>query len=73
VALGDTTILKVGGLQRKDATQTVEMRPGDVWVMGGTSRLRFHAVSRIVPNTNPGLDMKPGRLSLSIRRSRGES
>ncbi|HLO21874.1 MAG TPA: alpha-ketoglutarate-dependent dioxygenase AlkB, partial [Methyloceanibacter sp.] len=35
VSLGDTGIFRVGGKSRKDATQTIELKSGDVVVLGG--------------------------------------
>jgi alkylated DNA repair protein (DNA oxidative demethylase) len=43
------------------------LRSGDVLVMGGPSRLRFHGVTRIVPGTAPA-GLGPGRFNLTFRQ-----
>ena len=42
------------------------LRSGDVVVMGGPSRLRFHGVTRILPGTAPE-GTGPGRFNLTFR------
>src|SRR5262245_53322791 len=53
VSLGDAVRFVVGGLSRKDPLRPLMLRSGDVLVMGGPSRLRFHGVTRILPGTAP--------------------
>lgn len=67
VSLGDTARFVIGGLARRDPTQAIMLRSGDVLVMGGPSRLRFHGVTRILPGTAPA-DMGPGRFNLTFRQ-----
>jgi alkylated DNA repair protein (DNA oxidative demethylase) len=43
------------------------LHSGDVLVMGGPSRLRFHGVTRILPGTAPH-DTGPGRFNLTFRQ-----
>lgn len=66
VSLGDTGIFRIGGLKRRDPTTAVELRSGDVLVMGGESRLRYHGIDRIQPGT---CDLLPegGRINLTLR------
>jgi alkylated DNA repair protein (DNA oxidative demethylase) len=66
VSLGDTGLFRIGGLKRRDPTQTVELKSGDVLVMGGASRLRYHGIDRIQPGTS---DLLPegGRINLTLR------
>jgi len=45
----------------------IEAGSGDVLVMGGPSRLRFHGVTRILPGTAPA-DTGPGRFNLTFRQ-----
>lgn len=46
----------------------VRLRSGDVMVFGGKSRMVYHGVERIHPNTAPrGLALRPGRLNLTFR------
>jgi DNA alkylation damage repair protein AlkB len=67
VSLGDAARFVIGGLARRDPTQSVVLRSGDVLVMGGPSRLRYHGVTRIVPGTAPA-GTGPGRFNLTFRR-----
>jgi DNA alkylation damage repair protein AlkB len=66
VSLGDAARFVVGGLTRKEPTRPIVLRSGDVVVMGGPSRLRFHGVTRILPGTAPE-GTGPGRFNLTFR------
>jgi DNA oxidative demethylase len=67
ISLGDTAIFRIGGLERKGRTQTLKLASGDVVVLGGPSRLRYHGVDRILTGTS---DLLPqgGRINLTLRR-----
>ena len=67
VSLGDTARFVVGGLTRKEPTQPLMLHSGDVLVMGGLSRLRFHGVTRILPGSAPE-GTGPGRFNLTFRQ-----
>lgn len=67
VSLGDTARFVVGGLSRRDPTQPLLLRSGDVLVMGGPSRLRYHGVTRILSGTAPE-GTGPGRFNLTFRQ-----
>ena len=67
VSIGDTARFVIGGLTRKEPTSAIMLRSGDVVVMGGPSRLRFHGVTRILPGTAPE-GTGPGRFNLTFRR-----
>jgi DNA alkylation damage repair protein AlkB len=67
VSLGDEARFVVGGLSRRDPTFPVMLKSGDVIVMGGPSRLRYHGVTRIRPGTAPK-DTGPGRINLTFRQ-----
>jgi alkylated DNA repair protein (DNA oxidative demethylase) len=66
VSLGDTAIFRIGGLKRRDATQSIELRSGDVLLMGGESRLRYHGIDRVLAGTSDLLE-EGGRLNLTMR------
>jgi DNA alkylation damage repair protein AlkB len=66
VSLGDAARFVVGGLSRKHPMRPVVLRSGDVLVMGGPSRLRFHGVTRIMAGTAPP-GTGPGRFNLTFR------
>jgi DNA alkylation damage repair protein AlkB len=67
VSLGDAARFVIGGLTRREPTRPVVLRSGDVLVMGGPSRLRFHGVTRILPGTAPE-GTGPGRFNLTFRQ-----
>ena len=67
LSLGDTCIFRVGGFARSDRSKSFRLSSGDVLVMGGPSRLRFHGVDRLVFGSSrliPG----GGRINLTLRR-----
>ena len=51
----------------EDPTSPLILRSGDVLVMGGPSRLRYHGVTRILPGTAPE-GTGPGRFNLTFRQ-----
>jgi alkylated DNA repair protein (DNA oxidative demethylase) len=67
VSLGDAGRFVIGGLSRRDPTSPVILRSGDVLVMGGPSRLRYHGITRILPGTAPE-GTGPGRFNLTLRQ-----
>jgi DNA alkylation damage repair protein AlkB len=67
VSIGDDARFVVGGVTRKEPTRPLMLHSGDVLVMGGPSRLRFHGVTRIVPGTAPA-GTGPGRFNLTFRQ-----
>jgi DNA alkylation damage repair protein AlkB len=67
VSIGDTARFVVGGLSRRDPMRPLMLRSGDIIVMGGPSRLRFHGVTRILPGTAPE-GTGPGRFNLTFRQ-----
>ena len=67
VSLGDAAIFRVGGLNRKEQTQALELKSGDVVVLGGDDRLAYHGIDRVLPGTSALLP-EGGRLNLTLRR-----
>jgi DNA alkylation damage repair protein AlkB len=67
VSLGDAARFVIGGVSRRDPTSPLILRSGDVLVMGGPSRLRYHGVTRILPGTAPE-GTGPGRFNLTFRQ-----
>ena len=66
-SIGDAARFVIGGLSRRDPTSPIVLRSGDVVVMGGPSRLRYHGVTRILPGTAPE-GTGPGRFNLTFRQ-----
>ncbi len=67
VCLGDDADFQVGGPQRADKYINVRVHSGDVLLMGGESRMRFHGVRKIFGGTSP-LAVN-GRYSLTFRKA----
>lgn len=67
VSLGDSARFVIGGLTRNEPTSPLVLHSGDVLVMGGPSRLRYHGVSRILAGTAPE-GTGPGRFNLTFRQ-----
>jgi len=66
-SIGDAARFVIGGLSRRDPTSPLVLRSGDVVVMGGPSRLRYHGVTRMLPGTAPE-GTGPGRFNLTFRQ-----
>lgn len=67
LSLGDTCVFRVGGFARGDKSKSFRLSSGDVLVMGGPSRRRFHGVDRVILGSSrlvPG----DGRINLTLRR-----
>jgi alkylated DNA repair protein (DNA oxidative demethylase) len=67
VSLGDTAIFRIGGLARGGPTQTLKLASGDVVVLGGRSRLRYHGIDRVMAGSSRLID-GGGRINLTLRR-----
>lgn len=67
ISLGDTAIFRIGGTERSGKTETLKLSSGDVLVMGGASRLRYHGIDRVLSGTSTLL-RQGGRLNLTLRR-----
>lgn len=67
ISLGDTAIFRIGGLERQGKTETLKLASGDVLVLGGASRLRYHGIDRVLGGTSRLLK-DGGRLNLTLRR-----
>lgn len=66
ISLGDDALFRIGNLTRGGGTQSLWLRSGDVLVMGGAARLRFHGVDRVAFGSSHLLP-QGGRLSLTLR------
>ena len=67
VSLGDDAVFHIGGLRRVDPKSRMTLRSGDIVVLGGTARLAYHGLDRIVPGTSELVPMG-GRINLTLRR-----
>ncbi|MEM7270224.1 MAG: alpha-ketoglutarate-dependent dioxygenase AlkB [Pseudomonadota bacterium] len=66
ISLGDSARFRIGGLERSDPTQAIDLHSGDVLVMGGPARLAYHGVDRIRFGTSTLLP-KGGRINVTLR------
>lgn len=67
VSLGDTCLFRVGQITRGGQTKSFKLNSGDVVVLSGESRLCYHGVDRIYPDTS-ALLKHGGRINLTLRR-----
>jgi alkylated DNA repair protein (DNA oxidative demethylase) len=67
LSLGDSCLFRIGGHKRGDPTRSFRLHSGDALVLGGSARLAFHGVDRILPGTSTLLP-EGGRLNLTLRR-----
>jgi DNA oxidative demethylase len=68
LSIGDSARFLFGGFKRRDPVETILLESGDAFVFGGASRLRYHGVSRIIPETAPAALDLAGRFNLTFRQ-----
>lgn len=66
ISLGDEGLFRIGNSTRGGKTESIWLQSGDVVVLGGEGRMRYHGIDRIRADTSTLLD-KPGRLNLTMR------
>ncbi|XP_020284467.1 nucleic acid dioxygenase ALKBH1 [Pseudomyrmex gracilis] len=49
ISFGQTAIFLIGGLKQEDPANAMFLRSGDILIMSGSSRLRYHGVPKILP------------------------
>ena len=71
LAIGDTCIFRLAATDRRTGPFTdVKMQSGDLLVFGGRNRRIYHGVTKVLDGTAPpGLDLPPGRLSITVRET----
>lgn len=72
-SLGDTAEFLFGDERDVQKAESVFLESGDVLIFGGESRLVYHGVPSIVPNSAPErllaeTGLRPGRLNLTFRQ-----
>ncbi|AVX02803.1 DNA oxidative demethylase [Maritalea myrionectae] len=74
ISLGDRARFRVGGKSRKDKTSSFELSSGDIVMLDGDTRLAYHGIDRVIPQSSMLLDAHPtvfpdgGRVNLTLRR-----
>ncbi|MEU9147966.1 alpha-ketoglutarate-dependent dioxygenase AlkB [Streptomyces sp. NPDC048349] len=68
LSLGDSCVFRFGNTDSRGRPyRDVELRSGDLFVFGGSSRLAYHGVPKVLPGTGPpGLGLT-GRLNITLR------
>jgi alkylated DNA repair protein (DNA oxidative demethylase) len=66
ISLGDDALFRMGGVARRDSTQSLWLRSGDVVLMGGPARLAWHGVDRVRHGSSRLLP-QGGRINLTCR------
>ncbi len=66
ISLGDEALFRIGNTTRGGKTESIWLQSGDVAVMGGDARLRYHGVDRIRAGSSTLLP-KGGRINLTLR------
>ncbi len=56
VSLGDSAVFRMGQVQRGAPTRSLRLHSGDVFVFGGSARLRFHGLDRVFYGSSQLLD-----------------
>jgi len=72
-SFGADAVFALGGVKRRDPVLPVTLRHGDVMVLHGPGRMRFHGVRKIVPDSAPLAHPAipaGGRLNLTVRRAK---
>jgi alkylated DNA repair protein (DNA oxidative demethylase) len=70
LSLGDTCVFRFGNTETRTRPYTdVELRSGDLFVFGGSTRLAYHGVPRVYEGTGPGELGLRGRLNVTLRVS----
>ena len=69
LSLGDSCLFRFGNTENRNKPYTdLELHSGDLFVFGGTSRLAYHGVTRILPNTGPDVGLvEGGRINITLR------
>ncbi|MFJ9587446.1 alpha-ketoglutarate-dependent dioxygenase AlkB family protein [Streptomyces acidicola] len=70
LSLGDTCLFRFGNTESRTRPYAdVELRSGDLFVFGAPSRLAYHGVPKVYPDTAPSELGLTGRLNITLRVS----
>lgn len=61
ISFGQAAIFLIGGLTKDDAAKAILLRSGDIIIMSGQSRLRYHGVPKILTTTTATWDNKESK------------
>ncbi len=66
ISLGDSALFRIGNRERGGPTESIWLHSGDVAVMGGEARLRYHGIDRIRYGSSRLLS-RGGRINVTLR------
>lgn len=66
ISLGDDALFRMGNDARGGKTESIWLSSGDVVVMGGEARLKYHGIDRVRAGSSSLLP-KAGRINLTLR------
>jgi len=68
-SIGDSCVFRFGNTESRGRPWTdLDLASGDVFVFGGPSRLAYHGVTKIIPETAPaGCGLATGRINITLR------
>ncbi|CAN5860015.1 alpha-ketoglutarate-dependent dioxygenase AlkB [soil metagenome] len=71
ISLGESCVFRLAGVDRRTGPFVdVELRSGDLLVLGEPNRRIFHGVPKVLADTGPaGLGLGHGRLSITVRET----
>jgi alkylated DNA repair protein (DNA oxidative demethylase) len=69
LSIGDACTFRLGNTEHRGKPYTdFLLRSGDLFVFGGASRMAYHGVTRIHPDTAPaGCGLESGRINITMR------
>ena len=69
LSLGDACRFRFGNtVDRGRPYRDIELRSGDLFVFGGPSRLAYHGVPKVHPDTaDPAIGIRTGRINITLR------
>lgn len=69
ISIGDTCTFRFGNTRtRTSPYHDIALRSGDLFVFGGPSRMAYHGVPRVHPETAPnGCGLQTGRINITMR------
>ena len=71
LSVGDSCVFRFGTSAGRGRPWTdVLLESGDLFVFGGPSRLAYHGVPKVLPETgDPAVGVGPGRFNVTVRQS----
>lgn len=69
LSIGDSCLFRFGNTEHRGRPYTdVELESGDLFVFGGPSRMAFHGVPAVRPETaEPSTGLREGRINITLR------